>query len=74
MVANSRVVLTTGRQYCLRHLDGRLPVAIVKCPLNFPPLDYYQLWHERTHASAGSRWLRELVRDVARELTQDSRA
>ena len=29
---------------------------------------YYQLWHERTHAGAAARWLREQVRDVAREL------
>ena len=26
---------------------------------------YYQLWHERTHASAAGRWLRERVKAVA---------
>jgi hypothetical protein len=34
----------------------------------FPPLTYYQLWHDLTHASASGRWLREQVRDVARNL------
>ena len=34
----------------------------------FPPLTYYQLWHDLTHASAPARWLREQVRDVARKL------
>ena len=27
---------------------------------------YYQLWHERTHASASAKWLRERVKAVAR--------
>ena len=67
MVAGSRLVLTTGRQFCQRHL-GTLPLRIVRCPLDFPAMAYYQLWHDRTHASAGLRWLREQVREVAREL------
>ena len=67
MVADSLLVLTTGRLFCSRYV-GTLPVAIVRCPIAFPPLTYYQLWHDLTHASAAMRWLREQVRDVAREL------
>ena len=67
MVAQSLLVLTTGRQFCSRYVDA-LPVRIVRCPVPFPPLTYYQLWHELTHASAAGRWLREQVRDVARKL------
>ena len=69
MVARSSLVLTTGRQFCSRYI-GSLPVRIVRCPVDFPPLTYYQLWHELTHASAAVRWLREQVRDVARALVQ----
>ena len=68
MVAQSLLVLTTGRLFCSRYVDA-LPVRIVRCPVPFPPLTYYQLWHELTHASASGRWLREQVRDVARNLT-----
>jgi DNA-binding transcriptional LysR family regulator len=68
MVARSWLVLTTGRQFCTRYLDA-LPLQIVRCPVAFPPLAYYQLWHERTHASGALKWLREQVRDVARELS-----
>ena len=67
MVASSLLVLTTGRQYCER-FTGRLPVKILACPIDFPQLMYYQLWHERTHASASAKWLREQVRDVAAAL------
>lgn len=68
MVAQSLLVLTTGRLFCSRYVDS-LPVRIVRCPVAFPPLTYYQLWHELTHASAANRWLREQVREVARNLS-----
>lgn len=67
MVARSRLVLTTGRLFCSRYVET-LPVRIVRCPVAFPVLSYYQLWHELSHTSASVRWLREQVRDVARGL------
>jgi DNA-binding transcriptional LysR family regulator len=67
MVARSWLVLTTGRLFCTRYVDA-LGLRIVRCPLQFPPLTYYQLWHERSHAAPPLRWLRERVRDVARRL------
>ncbi|MDP9898045.1 LysR family transcriptional regulator [Variovorax ginsengisoli] len=67
MVASSLLVLTTGRQYCERFV-ARLPVKIVACPVAFPRLMYYQLWHERTHASSSARWLRDCIKSVAASL------
>jgi len=67
MVADSRLVLTTGRQFCQRYL-GRLPLRVLRCPAGFPPMAYYQLWHDRAHAAPAQRWLREQVREVARSL------
>jgi DNA-binding transcriptional LysR family regulator len=67
MVAQSLLVLTTGRLFCSRYVDS-LPVCIVPCPVAFPELTYYQLWHDLTHASAAARWLREQVREVAHGL------
>jgi DNA-binding transcriptional LysR family regulator len=67
MVAASLLVLTTGRQYCERYTE-RLAVKILPCPVPFPQLMYYQLWHERSHTSAPARWLRERVRSVASAL------
>lgn len=69
MVASSLLVLTSGRLYCSRFLE-RLPVKILQCPIDFPQLMYYQLWHERTHASASARWLREQVKSVAAGLRE----
>jgi DNA-binding transcriptional LysR family regulator len=69
MVASSLLVLTTGRQFCERFRE-LLPVQILECPVAFPELVYYQLWHERTHQSAAARWLRERVKHVAAGLKQ----
>jgi DNA-binding transcriptional LysR family regulator len=66
MVAASLLVLTTGRQFCERYAG--LPLKILDCPVAFPQLTYYQLWHERSHASAAARWLRTHVRSVAQSL------
>jgi DNA-binding transcriptional LysR family regulator len=70
MVASSLLVLTTGRQYCERFVD-RLPVKVLECPIDFPRMLYYQLWHERTHASSASKWLRERVKSVAASLRKE---
>ena len=64
MVASTLLVLTTGRIYCDRFV-GRLPVRILACPVDFPRMRYYQLWHARSHGSAAGKWLRERVKAVA---------
>jgi DNA-binding transcriptional LysR family regulator len=73
MVARSLLVLTTGRLFCSRYL-GELPVKILRCPVAFPTMSYYQLWHERGHAAAAQRWLREQVKEVARTLVAQAPA
>ncbi len=70
MVASTLLVMTTGRQYCERFVD-HLPVTILPCPVVFPRLRYYQLWHERTHTSASARWLRDCVKSVAAALKKE---
>lgn len=69
MVADTWLVLTTGRLFCSRYVDT-LPVRIVRCPVAFPPLSYYQLWHDLTHNASAMRWFRDQVREVARQLAQ----
>ncbi len=71
MVASSLLVLTTGRQYCQRFLQGpdaQRDLTLLTCPVAFPKMVYYQLWHTRSHASAAARWLREQVKISAAEL------
>lgn len=71
MVASTLLVLTTGQHYCDRYIKGfggQLPLTIVESPIDFPPMAYYQLWHDRSHLSTASVWLRKLVKSVADSL------
>jgi DNA-binding transcriptional LysR family regulator len=70
MVASTLLVLTTGRLFCERYLD-RLPLAVLAPPVAFPPLTYYQLWHERSHGSASARWLRARIKAAAGQLRHE---
>ena len=47
---------------------GSLPVQILPSPIVFPRMMYYQLWHERTHASVAGRWLRDQIKTAASSL------
>ena len=64
MVASSLLVLTTGRHFCERHLQGPLggDLVMLPTPVRFERMTYHQLWHERSHTSASGQWLREQVK------------
>lgn len=73
MVANSLLVLTTGRQYCQSFLQGPSAVAgltVLTPPVRFAHMVYYQLWHDRSHSWPAGQWLREQVRISAAALAQ----
>ncbi|MEY4713102.1 MAG: hypothetical protein RIS88_2552 [Pseudomonadota bacterium] len=67
MVAKSQLVVTAGRRYFGRYTD-LLPLTVLPCPIEFPRMAFYQVWHVRTDNSGASRWLREQVYEAAAEL------
>ena len=60
VLLDSDLVFTTARRFAAYHAQ-RLPLVFAPAPVELPPMRFYQLWHERNHASAASRWLREQV-------------
>ncbi|MDN4036100.1 LysR family transcriptional regulator [Massilia sp. YIM B02443] len=70
MLTQSDLVLTTGRQF-IRAFEKTLPLKSFTLPLKFPPMRFYQLWHQRVHGSTEHKWLRDQVSGAARALTQD---
>jgi DNA-binding transcriptional LysR family regulator len=69
MLTQTDLVLTTGRQF-LRFYEKTLPLKIFTVPVKFPPMRFYQLWHERVHQSPEHKWLRDQVSSAARALVQ----
>ncbi|GAP33895.1 LysR family transcriptional regulator [Piscinibacter sakaiensis] len=70
---DSDLVFTTARRFAEHHAR-MLPLVVVPAPAELPPIRFYQLWHERNHASPASRWLREQVAAQAARLAGDGRA
>lgn len=69
MLTQTDLVLTTGRQL-IRFYENTLPLKTFTVPLKFPPMRFYQLWHQRVHQSAEHKWLRDQVTAAARALVK----
>jgi DNA-binding transcriptional LysR family regulator len=67
MLTQSDLVLTTGRQF-LKFYEKTLPLKTFTIPIKFPPMRFYQLWHDRVHQANEHKWLRNLVSAAAKEL------
>jgi DNA-binding transcriptional LysR family regulator len=70
MLTQSDLVLTTGRQF-IRAFEKTLPLKSFTVPVKFPPMRFYQLWHQRVHQSTEHKWLRDQVSSAARALNQE---
>jgi DNA-binding transcriptional LysR family regulator len=67
MLTQTDLVLTTGRQF-MRFYEKTLPLKAFTVPVKFPPMRFYQLWHERVHHAPEHKWLRDQVSAVAAAL------
>ena len=60
LIVGTDLVFTTTSHFA-EHFLTILPLAIVESPIEYPPIEFYQLWHERMQLSSMHRWLRQLV-------------
>jgi DNA-binding transcriptional LysR family regulator len=66
VLTTTDLIFTTGRRFA-EPFAKILPLKVLPAPLHFPPLRFYQLWHERTHESDGVRWLRERIASLVKQ-------
>jgi len=69
MLTQTDLVLTTGRQF-MRFYEKKLALKSYTVPLKFPPMRFYQLWHQRVHQAPEHKWLRDQVTAAAKALVQ----
>lgn len=67
LLPGTDLVFTTSRHFAAFYAR-LLPLAIVAAPVAFPPMRFYQLWHQRSHHAPAQRWLRGLLGDCGRRL------
>ncbi len=61
-------LLFTTTEFFAEYYAGFLPLTVSALPIAFPPMRYYQLWHERAEHSAELRWLGGLIGEATRTL------
>jgi DNA-binding transcriptional LysR family regulator len=67
MLTQTDLVLTTGRQF-MRCYEKTLALKSFTTPVKFPPMRFYQLWHERVHHAPEHKWLRDQISACASAL------
>ncbi len=65
LLPGTDLIFTTSRHFAEHHAR-QLPLAILKPPIDFPTMRFYQLWHNRSQQSQSNAWLRSLLSAVAR--------
>ncbi|MGE3348771.1 MAG: LysR family transcriptional regulator [Ramlibacter sp.] len=65
LLPGTDLIFTTSRHFAEHHAR-LLPLAVLRSPIEFPVMRFYQLWHSRTQHSQGQAWLRSLLSAVAR--------
>ena len=64
MLEGSDLIFTISRHFA-EHYAKLLPLAVVECPIDFPRMRFYQMWHTSQHAAPAHRWLRGVLKEVA---------
>lgn len=67
LLQESDLLFTTSRHFA-NYYARVLPLALRPCPIDFPPMRFYQLWHDRQHQAPAHRWLRGLLADAGRRM------
>jgi DNA-binding transcriptional LysR family regulator len=69
LVQHTDMVFTTSRHFANFYAD-LLGLTILESPIAFPPMRFYQLWHERHHKSPAHQWIRRVLTDTGRLATE----
>ena len=67
MLPDTDLIFTISRHFA-EHYARMLPLTVVPCPIDFPPMRFYQIWHSRMQHSEPQQWMRALLRSVALRL------
>lgn len=69
MLPQTDLIFTISRHFA-EHYAKILPLTVVSCPIHYPPMRFYQIWHGRLQHSQAQQWFRALLKSVAQRLVQ----
>jgi DNA-binding transcriptional LysR family regulator len=73
LLAGTDLIFTISRHFA-EHYAAILPLKVVACPINFPQMRFYQIWHSRNHSSGAQQWLRGVLKDVANQMLKGKKS
>lgn len=63
LLVGTDLVFTVTRHFA-EHFTRILPLKIIESPVEYPRVQFYQLWHERMQHSQTHRWFRQAVASI----------
>ena len=69
MLPGTDLIFTISRHFA-EHYARILPLTVVPCPIDYPPMRFYQIWHGRTQHAKAQQWLRGMLKSVAQRLVE----
>lgn len=67
LLVNTDLIFTTSRHFADFYAN-LLPLAVRPCPIRFPRVEFYLLWHARSQKDAGHKWLRNVLSRASQKL------
>lgn len=67
LLPGTDLIFTISRHFA-EHYARILPLVVVPCPIDYPRMRFYQIWHSRNQQSQAQRWLRGVLRSVAAQV------
>ena len=67
MLPDTDLIFTVSRHFA-EYYAGLLPLVVVPSPIDYPPMRFYQLWHDRSHHADAHKWFRGLLGRVAERI------
>ena len=64
LLPGTDLIFTTSRHFAY-HYARILPLTVVRCPIDFPHMRFYQIWHGRNQHSMAQQWIRGILKKVA---------
>lgn len=67
VVANSNLVATLSKRFVTSFLK-QYPLKFMELPISLPPMQIRVFWHERMQSDPRSRWFRNLLADIVKNM------
>lgn len=71
LLVGTDLIFTVSRHFA-EHYAKMLPLKVVDCPVSYPHMRFYQIWHSRHQYTPAQQWIRRKLKQVAKSVTLPS--